>query len=274
MTAATAQSRAQRRQRDNLTRRPSVASTAATSLTLAARGLLKIRHNPFRLFDVVALPIVSTAMFAGIFGGAIAGSVSNYLPNLVPGVLVQVAVTAAVNTGVQLCEDVDQGVFDRFRSMPIARIAPLIGALTADVVRYIVAAAMVVLVGTLMGYTPHSWPGLLLGCLLVIYTAFALSWVFAFLGVRMPSAPAVQGASMFVLMPMTFISNALVPTTNMPSWIKWLADINPVSHLVTAVRQLANQGSVGMDIIWSLVGATLIMLIMAPIAVHAYIRKT
>lgn len=274
MTEATAQTRSQYRRRHRPNRRPTMSGTAAASMTLAARGLLKIRHNPFRLFDVVALPIVSTAMFAGIFGGAIAGSVSNYLPNLVPGVLVQVSVTAAVNTGVQLCEDVDQGVFDRFRSMPIARIAPLIGALTADVVRYLVAVMMVIVVGTLMGYRPDSWPGLLLGGLLVIYTAFALSWVFAFLGVRMPSAPAVQGASMFVLMPMTFISNALVPTTNMPSWIKWFADINPVSHLVTSVRQLAGHGTFGMDILWSLAGATLIMLVMAPIAVRAYIKKT
>ncbi|HWC22127.1 MAG TPA: ABC transporter permease [Flexivirga sp.] len=274
MTDATAQTRSQYRRRRTPHRRPTVSATAAASCTLAARGLLKIRHNPFLMFDVVALPIVLTAMFAGIFGGAIAGSVSNYLPDLVPGVLVQVAVTATVNTGVQLCDDIDRGVFDRFRSMPIARIAPLVGALTADVVRYVVASLMVVLVGLLMGYRPDSWPGLLLGCLLVVYTAFALSWVFAFLGVRMPSAPAVQGASMFVLMPMTFISNALVPTAHMPSWIKWLADINPVSHLVTAVRQLAGHGTVGMDIVWSLVGATLIMLVMAPIAVRAYIRKT
>ncbi|TWE07950.1 ABC transporter permease [Rudaeicoccus suwonensis] len=252
---------------------PGVRATFGASMTLAGRGLLKIRHNPARLFDVIALPVVSTAMFAGIFGGAIAGSVSSYLPQLIPGVLVQIAVTAAVGTGVQLCEDIDKGVFDRFRSLPIARVAPLIGALTADIVRYVVATVMAVSVGLAMGYRPHSWPGLLVGCALVVFTSFALSWVFAYLGVRMSSPAAVQGASMFVLMPMTFISNALVPTTNMPGWIKWLAEINPVSHLVTATRELANHGHAGIDIVWSTLGVVVIMAVMAPVTVRAFIRK-
>ncbi|KAA9162028.1 ABC transporter permease [Amycolatopsis acidicola] len=243
------------------------------SCTLAYRGLLRIRHDPQRLFDVVALPVVVTVLFAGVFGGAVSGSVGAYLPRLVPGVLVQIAVTASVVTGVQLRDDMDRGVFDRFRSFPISRVAPLAGALLADVVRYVVASAVTVLVGLALGYRPQSWAGLLAGCALVVGCAFALSWIFAFLGVVMRSASAVQGSSMLVLMPLSFMSNALVPTTTMPGWMQRVAEVNPISHLVSAVRQLSEvepgAGSVG----WAVAGSAAVLALMAPLTVRAYVRR-
>lgn len=241
--------------------------------TMAQRGLLKIRHNPQQLFDVIALPVVFAVMFSSIFGGAIAGTVGAYLPTLIPGVLVQVSIAASVATGVQLREDMNKGVFDRFRSLPIARIAPLAGALLADVVRYGVATTMTVIVGLIMGYRPSSAAGMVFACLLVIVVAFALSWIFALMGVLMEKASTVQGVSMLVLMPLTFMSNALVPVETMPGWMQAFANVNPVSHLVSAVRDLANDGTFGAQIGWSLLGAAVVLIIFAPLTLRVYMRK-
>lgn len=249
----------------------SVSLSIAQAATMARRGLLKIRHNPQELFDVIALPVVFTVMFSSIFGGAIAGTVAGYLPTLVPGVLVQVAVAASVNTGVKLREDMNKGVFDRFRTLPIARVAPLAGSLLADMVRYAVATTMTVLVGLAMGYRPASFVGIVVACLLVMVVAFALSWIFALMGVLMNKPSTVQGVSMLVLMPLTFVSNALVPVSTMPGWMQAFAQVNPVSHLVTAVRELAD-GTFGAQIGISLLGAAVVIVVLAPLTVRMYMR--
>jgi len=245
----------------------------AQSMTMAYRGLLRIKHDPQRLFDVAFLPVVATLLFASVFGGAVSGSVGEYLPMLIPGVLVQIAVTASVVTGVQLRDDMDRGVFDRFRTLPISRIAPLAGSLLADIVRYVLATSITVAVGVAMGFRPASWPGLLAGCVLVIGCAFALSWIFAFMGVVMRSASAVQGSSMLVLMPLSFLSNALVPIATMPGWIQWLAEINPISHLVSAVRALSSGDGLTASAGWSLAGAAVVFAVMAPLTVRAYTAR-
>ncbi|GAB2659937.1 ABC transporter permease [Gordonia jinhuaensis] len=243
------------------------------TLTMARRGLLRMKHTPQQLFDVVVVPIVFTVMFANIFGGAIAGSVDNYLPQLVPGVLVSVAITSSVVTGVQLREDMDRGVFDRFISLPIARIAPLAGSLLADVLRYLIAAVMSIGVGLIMGYRPHSILGTIAGVLLTIFSAFAISWIFALMGVLMSKASAVQGVSMLILMPLTFTSNIFVPPTTMPSWVRSIAKVNPISHLVSSLRSLANEGQVTSHVAWTLLGAIVIIAVFAPITVRAYLRR-
>ena len=240
--------------------------------TMAQRGLLKIRHNPQQLFDVIALPVVFAVMFSSIFGGAIAGTIGAYLPTLIPGVMVQVTIAASVSTGVQLREDMNKGVFDRFRSLPIARIAPLAGALLADVVRYAVATAMTVIVGLVMGFRPSSVLGTAFACLLVVAVAFSLSWIFALMGVLMDKASTVQGVSMLVLMPLTFMSNALVPVDTMPHWMQDFANVNPVSHLVSAVRDLTD-GTFGSEIGWSLLGAAVVLTIFAPLTLRVYMRR-
>ncbi|MEV0766645.1 ABC transporter permease [Nocardia salmonicida] len=254
------------------TGRISLSESISQAATMARRGLLKIRHNPQELFDVVALPVVFTVMFSSIFGGAIAGTVTGYLPILIPGVLVQVAVAASVNTGVKLREDMNKGVFDRFRALPIARVAPLAGSLLADMVRYAVATTMTVLVGLAMGYRPASAVGLAVACLLVMVVAFALSWIFALMGVLMDKPSTVQGVSMLVLMPLTFVSNALVPVSTMPGWMQAFAGVNPVSHLVTAVRELA-EGRFGAQIGISLLGAAVVIAVLAPLTVRVYMRR-
>lgn len=222
------------------------------SLTMAYRGLLKIRRTPEQLFDVTFQPIIFTLMFTYIFGGAIAGDVASYLPVIIPGILVQTVITTSVVTGVQLREDMEKGVFDRFKSLPIARIAPLAGALLADTIRYTIATVLTFVMGYIMGLRPEGGIGnVALAALLVIGCSWAISWIFAFFGVIARTASSVQGISMIVLFPLTFLSNAFVPVDTMPKWLQWFVNINPISHLVTAVRNLVNNGTVGSDLVYS-----------------------
>lgn len=255
-------------------RRISLQQTVANSLTMAYRGLLKFKHNPEQLFDVVFQPVVFTLMFSYIFGGAVSGDVTSYLPLIIPGILAQTVITTSVVTGTQLREDMDKGVFDRFKSLPIARISPLAGALTADVVRYFIATVITFATGFAMGYRPQGGIlGLVAAGALVIFCAWAISWIFALMGVLMNKASAVQGISMLILFPLTFLSNAFVPVETMPGWLQAFVGVNPVSHLVTAVRELANDGHVGLHVVWSILGAALIVVVVAPLTVKAYMRK-
>lgn len=245
------------------------------SLTMAYRGILKIKRTPEQLFDVTLQPIIFTLMFTYIFGGAISGDVISYLPVIIPGILVQTVITTSVVTGVQLREDMDKGVFDRFKSLPIARIAPLAGALLADTVRYSIATVLTFAMGYVMGYRPDGGLGnVALAAVLVIFCSWAISWIFAFFGVIARTASSVQGISMLVLFPLTFLSNAFVPVDTMPNWLQWFVKINPISHLVTAVRELTNSGTAGWDLAISLIGAAVIVAIFAPITVRAYMRRT
>lgn len=253
----------------------SFGQTIRNSLTMAYRGLLKIRRTPEQLFDVTLQPILFTLMFTYIFGGAISGDVQNYLPVIIPGILVQSVITTSVVTGVQLREDMDKGVFDRFKSLPIARIAPLAGALLADTIRYAIATVLTFTMGYLMGYRPEGGLGYVaLAGVMVIVCAWAISWIFAFFGVLARTAASVQGISMMVLFPLTFISNAFVPVETMPNWLQWFVKFNPISHLVTAVRDMTGAGTFGQDLAISLIGAAIIVAVFAPFTVRAYMRRT
>jgi ABC-2 type transport system permease protein len=249
--------------------------TVRNSLTMAYRGLLKIRHTPEQWFDITLQPILFTLMFTYILGGAISGDVIHYLPVIVPGMVVQTVITASIVTGVQLREDMEKGVFDRFKSLPIARIAPLAGALMADTVRYAVATVLTFTIGYLIGYRPEGGLAhVAVAGTIVIACAWSVSWIFAFFGVIARSASGVQGISMMVLLPLTFASNAFVPVHTMPIWLQKFVHLNPISHLVTAVRDLANAGTFSWDLAISLTGAAVIVAVFAPLTVHAYMRRT
>ena len=249
-------------------------TTISNSLTMAYRSLRKVRRTPEQLFDVTLQPIIFTLMFTYIFGGAIAGNVHNYLPIVIPGILIQTVITASMVTGVQLREDMDKGAFNRFKVMPIARIAPLAGALLADTIRYGIATALTFVMGYILGYRPGAGlGGVLAGGLLVILFAWCISWIFAYFGIIARTASSVQGISLIILFPLTFLSNAFVPTNTLPGWLKSFVNVNPVSHLVSAVRELTNQGTIGHDFWLSLIGAVVVVAIFAPLTVRAYMRK-
>ncbi|MFD3743782.1 ABC transporter permease [Nocardia sp. NPDC058633] len=264
-------------QTDDLPRtsdRISLRDTVSTSFTMAYRGLLKIKHNPEQLFDVTVQPILFTALFTYIFGGAISGSVSGYLPVLIPGILVQTVVLTSVVTGTQLREDMDKGVFDRFKSLPIARVSALAGALLADMVRYAIASTLTVLVGLALGYRPGGGlAGVVAACLVVVVCSFAVSWIWALVGVTGKSAASVQGISMMVMFPLTFMSGAFAPVSTMPGWMQALNHANPVYYMVNTCRELMNSNSYGTDLVWSLVGSLVVIAIFAPLAARAYMRR-
>lgn len=257
-----------------LKNRTSARQTVSNSLTMAYRGLLKIKRTPEQLVDVTVQPVLFTVMFTVLFGGAISGDMASYLPLLIPGILVQTVLTTSVVTGVQLREDMDKGVFDRFKSLPIARISPLVGALLADTIRYAIATTLTWIVGYALGYRPEAGLGyVVLASLLVIACAWSISWIFAFFGVIARSASSVQGISMSILFPLTFLSNAFVPVDTLPAWLQPLVNLNPISHLITAVRGLADSGTIGVDVVLALAGAAAVVLVFAPLTVRAYMRK-
>lgn len=246
----------------------------ANSFTMARRAVIKMKRTPEQFFDVTLQPILFTLMFTYIFGGAISGDIKNYLPIIIPGILIQTVITTSLVTGTQLRDDMDKGVFNRFRSLPIARIAPLAGAMLADTIRYGIATTLTFTMGYIMGFRPEGGLGfVVLAGLLTIFCSSCLSWIFAFFGVIARNAQSVQGISMLILFPLTFLSNAFVPVDTMPKWLQMFVNANPVSHLVSAVREMVNHGTIGQDFWFSLLGAVSIGIVFATLAVRAYMRR-
>ncbi|MGW4767850.1 ABC transporter permease [Nocardia sp. NPDC004278] len=252
----------------------SLRQTVETSFTMAYRGILKIKHNPEQLFDVTIQPILFTALFAYIFGGAISHNVHDYLPTLIPGILVQTVVLTSVVTGTQLREDMDKGVFDRFKSLPISRISALAGALIADMVRYSLATVLTVVVGLCLGYRPGGgFVAVVVAGLVVIFCSFAVSWIWALVGVTGKSAAGVQGISMMIMFPLTFMSGAFAQVSTMPGWLQGIDRANPIYYMVNAARELMNGHVYSSDLAWSLIGSVVVIVIFAPLAVRAYMRR-
>jgi ABC-2 type transport system permease protein len=257
-----------------LKNRVSVGQVVHDSLLMAQRGLIKVRRTPEQLVDVTLQPILFTVMFAYLFGGAIAGGVQSYLPILIPGILAQSVLTTSTVTGVQMREDMDKGVFDRFKSLPMARIAPLAGALLADTIRYVIATTLTFVVGYIIGYRPAGGiGGVVVAGLLVIVCAWAISWIFACMGMIARTAASVQGIALLILFPLTFLSNAYVPVKTLPDWMQAFVNVNPITHIITAVRDLTNNGTFSSDGWLALLGAAVIVAIFAPITVRIYMRK-
>lgn len=258
----------------NLRNHASFGQAIRDTFTMAWRNLLKMRRTPEQFADVAIQPILFPVMFGYLFGGAIGGSVAAYLPQLIPGILAMSILTTSQVTGQQLREDMDKGVFNRFKSLPIARIAPLSGALLADTTRYLIVAVLTFTTGFFMGYHPGGGVlGAAAGGLLAIAVAWCLSWAFALIGVLARNASSVQAIGFIFIFPLTFLSNAFVPTSTLPHWLQVFVNVNPISHLVAAVRDLANHGAIHADF-WLCIGLALaIVLIFAPLTVRAYMRK-
>ena len=253
--------------------RNTLAETISRTLSMAWRALKKMRRNPEQFFDVTLQPLLFTAMFAYIFGGAISGNVTSYLPLLIPGIVAQTVLTTCMASGVQLREDMDKGVFDRFKVLPIARIAPLAGPVVADVVRYLIAATLTFVTGMIIGYRPGGGVFGVLGAIaLSIFIGWSMAWIFTWIGAIARNARSVQGISMLILFPLTFLSNAFVPVSTLPSALAEFVKINPVSLLVSATRDLANNGAVTSQVGWTLLAGLVVIAIFAPLSVRSYRR--
>jgi len=253
--------------------RATIADTLSQTLFMAWRTLKKMRRNPEQFFDVALQPLLFTAMFAYVFGGAISGNVQKYLPLMIPGIVAQTVLTTCMATGVQLREDLDKGVFDRFKSLPIARIAPLAGPMTADLVRYLIAGGLTFVMGVIIGYRPGGGALGVLGAIaLSIFTGWSLAWIFTWFGTIAKNARSVQGLSMMILFPLTFLSNAFVPVGTLPTGLADFVKINPVSHLVSATRDLANNAVISSEVGWTLLAGLVVIAVFAPLSVRGYRR--
>ena len=255
--------------------RPLIPGVLRHSATLAWRGVVKTIHSTEALLDVTLQPVIFLLLFVYVFGGAIAGDTSTYLQYALPGVLVQTVVFASAGTGTGLADDLKTGIFDRFRSLPISRTAPLLGAIGADLVRYLTSGVIMLVFGVLLGFRIGTGVLAVLAALgLVTLFAFALCWVFTALAMVVREPRSVQGIGALVILPLTFGSNVFVPAATLPGWLQAFVEINPVSKVADAARGLLTGGPVAGSVVATLVGAAVLVAVFGPLAVALYRRRT
>jgi ABC-2 type transport system permease protein len=254
--------------------RPPRPSALSASMTFGWRAMLKIKHVPEQLFDVTAFPIMLVLMYTYLFGGALAGSTQEYIQFLLPGIMVMSVVMITMYTGIAVNTDIAKGVFDRFRTLPIWRPAPMVGYLLGDVLRYLLASAVMLAVGMIIGFRPDGGPlGLLAGVALLVVFSFAFSWIWTMFGLLLRSEKSVMGVSMMVIFPLTFLSNVFVDPTTMPGWLQAFVNNSPVTHLATAVRELMAGNWPAADIAWTLGWSGVLLVIFGVVTMRLYNRK-
>ncbi|WP_156755087.1 ABC transporter permease [Actinokineospora pegani] len=243
-------------------------------LVLAGRSITKIRKTPASLLDVTLQPIMFLLLFVYLFGGAIAGSSDEYLQMLLPGLMVQNIAFASLGTGMALSTDISKGVFDRFRAMPIARSAPLVGAVLGDVVRFVVTLAVLITFAVVLGFRVQTDPvRFLIAVALMILFGLCLCWVSVFVGMLVKSPQAVPGTLTAFILPLTFGSNVFVPADTLPGWLRVWVDVNPVTHLTTAARGLLLGGEWAGNAAIAFVWGLGIVAVFFPLALRAYRRR-
>ncbi|MEU8343945.1 ABC transporter permease [Spirillospora sp. NPDC048832] len=246
------------------------------SLALARRNLIKIKRNPISISDAVIAPVTFLLIFVYMFGGAVSGSTHAYLQRTLPAILVLSAIMAGmIATGVNLSLDIKKGIFDRFRSLPISRSAPLIGSVLADVVRYLVSIVTLLAFGYLIGFRIETDPLRALGAaLLTIVFGMSLSWLWILLGMVIKETASVQTIVALSIFPLAFGTDMVAPTETLPGWLQAWAKVNPVGHTMEACRGLLIGGDVAEPLTKSLLWSAGLVVVFAPLAVLAYRRRT
>jgi ABC transporter DrrB family efflux protein len=246
----------------------------ADALTITWRNLLNIRRNPQLLVFATIQPIIFVLMFRYVFGGAIKVPGVRYVDYLMPGIFVQTVVFGSLTTGVGLADDLQKGLIERFRSLPMARSAVLVGRTLADLVRNVFVVILMAAVGFIVGWKVHTNVlALLAGLLLVVAFAYSLSWLFAIIGMSAPNGETAQAASFPLLAPLVFASSAFVPLKSMPGWLQAFASRQPVSIVVNAVRGLTLGGPTRTYLIEAIAWIVAIIAVCAPLAVAKYRRS-
>ena len=252
-------------------RRPSAFSNA---LVFGWRAVLKFRHVPEQLFDLVMTPIMFTLIFTFVFGGALAGSTRDYLQFFLPGILVQTVCFNAVYSGMGLSTDLGKGLFDRFRSLPIWSLAPFAGLMVGDVLRHLIAGAIILTIGLILGYRPEAGIlGVLAAFALLFAIGFGMGWIFIVLGLLIRTPMTVMTFGFTFLFPLVFASNLMVDPATMPGWLRAFVELNPVSSMATAMRGLMGDGATAGEIGLALVAPALLTLVLAPVTLWLYRRE-
>jgi oleandomycin transport system permease protein len=256
-------------------RRLGLGAGLRNTFTLTWRSVLKIRTNMEDVLGLSLNPIMFLVLFTYVFGGAISGGTHRYLQFELPGILVLSVVFATLGTGLMLNQDISSGVFDRFRSLPIARSAPLAGAVLGDMVRYMISVAITLGFGMILGFRITASPlSAFVACLLVLVFALAMCWLSALIGMMVKTPQGVQWFGSLIYFPLTFGSNVLVPTASMPGWLQAFVKVNPMTYLTEAERGLLTGGPAATPAVRSLLWALGLFVVFAPLAVRVYRRKT
>ena len=248
--------------------------TLADSRVMASRQLRKVVRRPTYLVFVLVQPVLFVLMFRYVFGGAISTGSVDYVDFLMPGIMVQAAIFGALVTGLGLTEDLASGVVDRFRSLPMARSAVLIGRTAADLVVNAGTLGVMLLVGVAVGFRPNQpLYEVALAFVLVLAFAYVFSWISAWVGLTVRDPETAQSAGFLWVLPLTFVSSAFVPTDSMPGAIQTFADLNPVTYAVDAARALTvGYGDASSAVLGTLAWLAGLLVVFVPLAVRAFRR--
>ncbi|GAA2275493.1 transport permease protein [Streptomyces ruber] len=245
---------------------------------LVRRNLLWIRQDPESMFDAVFMPIIFTLLFVYVFGGsigmALGGGQDEYVQYVVPGLMAMMGMNLSMAVGTGFNEDFQKGIMDRFRSLPIGRSSVLVAKIVVELLRMLLATAILLVVGVVVGFDITSWSGLLASVGLAAVFGSSIMWIFLTLGVTMKNAQSVQGVGMLVMMPLQFGSSIFTPTDAMPGWLRSFTEYNPLSSLADAARGLMSGGPVAHDLWVTLGWSVALTLVMAPVAIHKYRTKS
>ncbi|WP_432094639.1 ABC transporter permease [Streptomyces sp. bgisy100] len=243
----------------------------AQIVTMAWRSLVSVKHNPLELVDFSITPIMFVFLFTFVFGGQMAGSPEDYLQYALAGIIVQNTLFMTMYTAMALNSDLTKGVFDRLRSLPIARSAPLFGRIAADLAKQLWAMLLMIGLGMLLGFRiTTGLDGFLAAALLLVTFAAAVSWAAVLIGMLAGDPEKVQVFAFTIIFPITFTSSAFVQVDTMPGWLQAWVDVNPVTHLSDAFRGLLTGGEVAGPVLWSLLWAAAIAAVFIPLALRAY----
>jgi len=217
----------------------SVLTALADGVVIAKRNIIKIKRVPEILVFVLISPIMFVLLFAYVFGDSIDIPGSSYREFLIAGIFAQTVVFGATFTGAGLADDMQKGIIDRFRSLPMSRSAVLVGRTASDVIYNAASLLIMALSGLIVGWRIHNGvPNALLGFGLLLLFAYAFSWVMAYVGLIVPSVEVINNAGFMVIFPLTFIANTFVPAENLPTPLRVFAEWNPVSAITQAARDL------------------------------------
>lgn len=245
------------------------------TLVVMRRNLLKYVRVPTLLVFSTVQPIMFVLLFAFVFGGAITLPGIDYIDFLMAGIFVQTSVFGSTNTGIGLAEDMNKGLIDRFRSLPMSRSAVLAGRTLSDAVRNLFVVLLMVAVGYLIGFNfQNGFVQAVLGIVLVLLFGYAFTWISATIGLAIKDVESVQAASFIWLFPLTFASSAFVPVETMPDWLAWFARNNPVTHAVNGTRYLILGEPWGFpaDVWKALVWIAILLGVFIPFAISRYRR--
>ena len=254
--------------------RPSPPSALSNALVFGWRAVLKFKHVPEQLFDLVMTPIMFTLLFTFVFGGALAGSPREYLQFFLPGILVQTVVFNSVYSGMGLSTDLGKGLFDRFRSLPIWSLAPFAGLMAGDILRHLIAGGIILTIGLILGYRPEAGiVGVVAAFLLLIAIGFGTGWIFMVLGLVIRTPMTVMTIGFTAIFPLVFASNIMVDPATMPGWLRVFVDVNPVSLMTTAMRGLMAGTATTTEVGLALIAPVALTLILAPVTLWLYVRS-